>query len=182
MKGRKKFTLITGGNAGKTKVNGVSVDIIAESTRPLPVDVRVFEEDTHLVLTVDPVMRYTDDHPIRLMTDILEAEPGKPGTVVTKGTSWYAVVHDLDAEPSSREEWVADAYAALLKLAETNNVSRLGVPLLGTVHGRFQKRESMFSLLHQIRSQSFAQLQKLSILVPDGQETELRAMIVELIG
>lgn len=182
MNGRNKFRLIIGGHAGETKVNGVRIDIIGDTIRPLPVDVRVFEEDTHLVLTVDPVMHYTDEHPIRVMTNILEAKSKKPGTIVAEGTSWYAVIHDLDSEPSCREEWIDDAYAASLQLAEKKGIARLGIPLLGTVHGSFKQRESMFSLLTQIRSQSFMQLKNLSILVPKGQVSELRTMFVDLTG
>ena len=176
----KKFTLITGGAAGNIVINGVVLDIIADSTMPLPVDVRVFEDDTYLVLTVDPVMRYTNEHPIRLMTDILEAKPRRPGAVVTKDSSWYAVVHDLDAEPTCRDEWIVSAYGESLRLAEKKGVNRLAIPLLGTVHGTFQPRESMDLLVEQVRSQSFSRLKRIVILAENGCVDELRKMLKEL--
>jgi len=180
MKGKKKFKLITGGAAGNIVINGVVLDIIADSTMSLSVDVRVFEEDTYLVLTVDPVMRYPDEHPIKLMTHIMEAKPRQPGSVVTKDSSWYAVVHDLDADPICREEWIVSAYMESLKLAEELGVGRLGLPLLGTVHGQFPSRESMDLLLREVRSQIFSRLKRIVILAEKGFEEELRKMLGEL--
>ncbi len=176
----KRFKLIIGGIAGKIKINKVAIEVISDSVIPLPVDVRVFEEDTYLVLTVDPVMRYTDEHPIKLMTHILDAKPQKPGSVITKEKSWYAVVHDLDAEPVCRENWIASAYMKSLKLAEGKGISRLGFPLLGTVHGQFPSRESMGLLLREIRSRPFSRLKKIVILAENGFEDELRKILSEL--
>jgi len=178
----KRFILLDGGRDAKTVVNGLPVHIVADTTKPLPVDVRVFEEDTFLVLTVDPVMRFSDEHPIRLMTGVVEARPRTPGTVVMNKASWYAVVHDLDAEPSCRSEWIAEAYAAVLQQAGRKKVRKLGIPLLGSVHGRFTQRESMSSLLDQIRVFDGMQARQLTILVSAGQEIELRAMLKELGG
>lgn len=176
----KKFKLIIGGSSGKKEVNKVGIEVVSDSAAPLPVDVRVFEEDTYLVLTVDPIMRYTDEHPIKLMTHIMEAKPQHPGSVITKDSSWYAVVHDLDADPICREEWVISAYMESLKLAEKRGVSRLGLPLMGTVHGRFPSRRSMDLLLQEIRAQIFFRLKKVVILAEKGFEEELRKMLGEL--
>jgi len=176
----KKFKLIIGGTANKIEVNKVAVGVISDSATALPVDVRVFEEDTYLVLTVDPVMRYTDEHPIKLMTHILEAKPRQPGSVVIKDSNWYAVVHDLDADPICREEWIVSAYQEALKLAEEKGVTRLGMPLLGTVHGQFSSQASMDLLLQGIRSQIFSRLKGIMILAEKGFEEDVRKMLGEL--
>jgi hypothetical protein len=176
----RKFKLIIGGAANRLEVNKVAIEVVSDSAAPLPVDVRVFEEDTYLVLTVDPVMRYTDDHPIKLMTHIMDAKPQQPGSVITKDSSWYAVVHDLDADPICMKEWVISAYVTSLKLAEKKGVARLGLPLLGTVHGQFPARESMDFLLRQVRSRIFSRLRKIVILAEKGFEEDVRKMLAEL--
>jgi hypothetical protein len=178
----KKFKLIIGGAANKIEVNKVAVEVISDSATTLPVDARVFEEDTYLVLTVDPVMRYTDEHPIKLMTHIMDAKPRQPGSVVTKDSSWYAVVHDLDADPICRKEWIAGAYTESLKRAEEKGITRLGLPVLGTVHGRFPSRESMDLLLQEVRAQIFFRLKRIVILAEKGFEEDLRKMLGELTG
>jgi len=177
----RKFSLIRG-REQKIKIKAVAIEVIGDRSFPLPVDVRVFEEDTHLVLTVDPVMRYTEEHPIKLMTGILNARPKIPGSVSAKGSSWYAVVHDLDAEPVCRREWIESAYRETLQLAEDRNVRHLGLPLLGTVHGRFSFRESLKLLIDQLPSHSFAQIRKIVLLVPEYSEKKIQKMLTEMIN
>ncbi len=95
-----QFTVLEGGRNKLTTINTVTLAIVQNSLSHLPVDVRVFEEDTHLVLTFDRVIRHTEEHPIRLMTEIMETKPKKPGSIITTKARWYAVIHDLDADPS----------------------------------------------------------------------------------
>ena len=158
MTDKTRFSLLEGGRDKQTIVNTVSIVVGPDSLSSQSVDVRVFEEDTHLVLTVDPVMRYMEEHPIRLMTSVLEAKPGKPGSIVTNRASWYAVIHDLDADPTCRREWIAKAYQAALTLAEKKMIPRLGLPLLGSVHGKILAAESLEMLINAMRIISFQHL------------------------
>ncbi|MDH3328312.1 MAG: hypothetical protein OEM01_03690 [Desulfobulbaceae bacterium] len=177
MGGNKKFTLITGGADHKIEVNRIAIEVVSDSVFPLPVDVRVFEEDTYLVLTVDPAMRYTDEHPIKLMTHIMEAKTKKPGSVVRKNSSWYAVVYDLDADPVCREEWIDNAYREALQLAEKRGITRLGLPLLGTVHGPYPAQDSMQLLINQIKSLAFSKIKKIVIVAEQGFEEDVRKIL-----
>lgn len=178
MDGENKFRLITGINrAQPAEVNGVLIEVLPVDTSPLPVDVRVFEEDTCLVLTVDPVMRYVEEHPVRLMTRIMETKPHLPGSVVTKKRSWYAVVHDLDAEPVFRKEWIDKAYARTLLIAGEKEVRVLGMPLLGTVHGTFPPSESLRFLLCQLEQQQHLSLAKLVLLERPEMVEKIRKLL-----
>jgi len=147
-------------------VNTVHLAIVPNSLVPLPVDIQVFEEDTHLVLTVNPDRRYTEEHPIRLMTRIIETKPRKPGSIITNNTTWYAIIHDLDAEPSCQQKWIEDAYHTVLNLGETKRVQKLGLPLLGSVHGNFPPEQSLKILIQIIKSLTFQHLKKILILLP----------------
>ncbi|MCL7486904.1 MAG: hypothetical protein M8357_01855 [Desulfobulbaceae bacterium] len=161
-----RFTVLEGGRGKQPTVNTVSLAVVPDSLSPLPAEVRVFEEDTHLVLTVDPVIRYTEEHPIRLMTSVMEAKPRKPGSVVTNSGSWYAVVHDLDREPTWRQAWIEKAYREILLLGEKKRIRKIGVPLLGSVHGNFSPDASMKMLLQAIDAAILKQLKNILILVP----------------
>ena len=161
-----QFAVLEGGKNKQVTVNTVNLAVVPNSLSPLLVNVRVFEEDTHLVLTVDPDMRHTEEHPIRLMTRIMETKPKKPGSIITRNASWYAIVHDLDVEPSWRQKWIEDAYLAILKLAETKRVQKLGLPLLGSVHGNFSPEQSLKILIQNITPLTFQHLNNILILVP----------------
>lgn len=175
----KKFKLILGGSAGKVIVNNVRVEVVSDSWASLPVDVRVFEEDTFLVLTVDPVMKYTDEHPVKFMTRIMETKRHEPGSVVRKQSSWYAVVHDVDAEPVCSEEWIDKAYSEVLRLAATKGIAKLGIPLLGTVHGKFSACESLRLLVCHVKGLKKTSLKEILILAPHYMENEIRKILVE---
>jgi hypothetical protein len=179
MKSNRPFRLITGGSSGRIKINRTVMEV-SSASGSLPVDVRVFEEDTRLALTVDSVMRHVEEHPVRLMTDILEARPAEPGTVVRKRTSWYAVVLDLDAEPMLRREWIDAAYAEVLRLAEEGGVARLGLPLLGTVHGRHPAGDSLGMLTARLRSGNFRKIQQ--IVIPAARDTgkTIRGLLLQM--
>ena len=166
MTNKLQFTVLEGGRSKRTTINTITLAIIQNSSSPLPVDVRVFEEDTHLVLTNDGVIRYTEEHPIRLMTEIMETKPQKPGSIITNNARWYAIVHDLDAEPSWRLQWIKDAYLATLKLGETKRVQKLGLPLLGSVHGDLPPEQSLEILIQIIKPLTFQHLKNILLLVP----------------
>ncbi len=94
--------LIHGGLLQHTLINGIQVAIAARKSLPFPVEAMVFEEDRNLILTVDQAVDYIEEHPIRTMTAVMEAQKHKPGSVVINGKSWYAVVIDLDREAICR--------------------------------------------------------------------------------
>ncbi len=181
MSDKSLFTLLEGGRDTKpTVINTLLVETMADSHSPLPVDIRIFEEDTFLVLTVDPVMRYTEEHPVRLMTNVAETKPNKPGTIVTNKKSWYAVVHDLDHDPVCRPEWVKSAYQQALMLCEIKRIQCLGMPLLGTVHGNFPLEISLEILVHAIRATTFEHLKTLCLLTPRKDCEQVRQYLLEL--
>ena len=114
------------------------------------------------------------------MTGILEAKPRRPGSIVTKGSSWYAMVHNLDVEPTCRLEWVVQAYDQVFYLVENKGISWIGIPPLGTVHGTLSLREGLEIFVKQVRGHSFKRLKKISVLAADGCEREMKTILAEL--
>ncbi len=142
--------LIHGGLSKHTLINGIQVAVAPRESPPFPVEVMVFEEDTNLILTVDPVIEHEDEHIIRTMTDIMTAKKHKPGSVVVNGNSWYAVVLDLDKDSVCREEWCEEALGHILQLLEQNRISSIALPILGTVHGNLQVERQLQCFLIQM--------------------------------
>jgi hypothetical protein len=102
------------------------------------VDAVVVEDDTHLVLGADPVPRETREEPGQLLENARASIQPVPGTLVVRGGQpirFHAIVHDLEEEPSWREEWVASALREVLQEVEARELRSLSLPLLGGVHG-----------------------------------------------
>jgi hypothetical protein len=102
------------------------------------VEALVIEDDTHLVLGADPVARETHEEPVQLLENARASIQPAPGTLVVRSghpVRFHAIVHDLNEEPSWREEWVASALRAVLEEAAARGVRSIALPLLGGVHG-----------------------------------------------
>lgn len=65
--------LLNGGLSQYIGINGIKVAAAPQQLPPFVVEVIVFEEDTNLILTVDPVIEY---------------EEHTPGSVAMNGSSW----------------------------------------------------------------------------------------------
>jgi len=104
------------------------------------------------VLSADPGVRDPGEHPIRIMTALYDQQPHTPGSIVVQGRSPYrmlAVVHDLDQDPTWREEWVCAALDEVLAESGRRGLRRLAMEPLGAVHGRLA-RERFMALLEQV--------------------------------
>jgi hypothetical protein len=101
---------------------------------PFAVEVEVVEEDTWRLLSSPPVLRPASEHPIRLMTRVVEDRPGRHGDLLCQGGRWRAVVYDLDQEPVCRESWVRESLCRLWSRAMARGCHNLAMPLLGATH------------------------------------------------
>lgn len=149
---RPPLRLIHGGRSNRTTQGVVHVVMASREQPPFAVDAIVVEEDTYLVLSADPrVGEPHPEHPIRVMTSLLEVEPKAPGTIVVRDRSpveFAAIVHDLDQEPSWREEWIVSSLDRALAEAERRKLRSLGLEMLGAIHGKIE-RPRFLQLLRQ---------------------------------
>ena len=181
MSRKTRFKLLLGGKAKSVTVNGITVSVAPNTLFPLPVDVRVFEEDTHLILTVDPVMRYTEEHPIRLLNSLSREKVKKTGTVVFNSSSWYAVVHDLDSKQTCCREWVVSAYREIFRLAEERQVARIAIPLLGSVHGNMKPAESLQLMLAEVKAARARNPRQIMIIASPAQVASTKASLFKTV-
>jgi hypothetical protein len=124
-----------------------SPNIILRSDLKVPFDLEaiVVEEDTGMILSADTNIRTYDEHPIRLMTSLLDQKSETPGNIVTRGESpflFYAIVHDFDQYPSFKEDWVSSAIALALEKCSPMRVQSLAMQVLGATYGT--RSESWF--------------------------------------
>ena len=137
-----KFELIPGGRGSGIFIGSVRIIPAPEDQPPFPVEAIVFEEDTYLVLSADWEKIESNDHPVAIMVEAFETEPEKPGRVVVYEENplrFLAVVHDLDQEPSWREDWIEKALEEVFREAERRKLQRIALPFLGTKHGSLEK-------------------------------------------
>ncbi|MGD2153958.1 MAG: toll/interleukin-1 receptor domain-containing protein [Gemmatimonadales bacterium] len=102
------------------------------------VEALVIEDDTHLVLGADPVARETHEEPGGLLEAARASIQPVPGMLVVRGerpVRIHAIVHDLDEQPSWREEWVASALGEIIREVGTRELRSISLPILGGVHG-----------------------------------------------
>ena len=161
-------------------IGSVQIFVGPENMAPYPVDAWAAEEDTYLVLSADPEVVESNEDPERVMAEVLATRPEEPGTVVVKGghpLRLLAIVHDLNEEPSWKEEWVVSALEGIFQEAETRKLRSLALPLLGTLHGSLEKQRFLVLLRDSIERKSPVHLTRLWLVVPAGTSSEILKML-----
>jgi len=142
---------------------------------PFAIEAMVVEEDTYLVLSADPrAGEPHPEHPIRVMTSLLEVEPREPGTIFVRDRfplEIAAIVHDLDQEPSWREEWVVSALDRAIAEAERRRLRSVGLEMLGAIHGRLERPRFLQLLRHALQRLNPSTLERVWLIPPAGRRS-----------
>ncbi len=166
-----KLTLVQGGLGAETSLGAVRIIVTSEDPPLSVAQAVVFEEDTFLVLSADPTVRNGKENLLRLMTELTDLQPAQPGSVLIRGKrplQFLAVVHDLNQDPSWREEWIFSALEGIFHEAEGRKLRSLALPLLGTVHGSLKKPRFVALLKTALTRTSPPHLKLLWLKVPAG--------------
>ena len=148
-----------------------------ESTTLSNVEAFVFEEDTGLVLSADSKLSGYDEHPIRLMTSLLDMQTQAPGSVLVKGENPYrmfAIVHDLDREQSCQESFVLAALKRTLILCDELEISTVGMQMLGSRHGPYSEEWFQARLAHVLEENPPKSLVEILLLSRSADVTPIR--------
>ena len=175
-----KLRLIRGGYPREMSLGSVDIVAAPEHKPPFTVDAVAFEEDTFLVLSADRRVRAPKEPLVRLMTRVIETRPETPGSVLVKGKRplrLLAIVHDLNQEPSWREEWVASALEGIFREAESRRLRSITLPFLGTLHGSLKKERFVELLRCALERMSPNHLKRLWLLVPAGTSSKILEML-----
>ena len=156
-----------------SKMSFGSLDIVAspEDRPPFPADAMAFEEDTFLVLSADKEVRDPREPLMRVMTRVIETRPETPGSVLVRGKSpihLLAIIHDLNQDPSWKDEWIVSALDGIFKEAEIRRLRSIALPFLGTLHGTLEKERFVVLLRNALKQISSDHPKRLWLIVPPG--------------
>ena len=160
----------------KISIGSLVMVIAPESMSPFPVDAIALEEDTFLVMSADPKVRDPQKSLMRIMTEVIETRPEIPGSVLVRGERplrFLAIVHDLNEEPSWREEWIESALDKIFQEAEDRRLNSIALPMLGTLHGSLEKERFVALLLRVLKRNSVNHPERLWLVVPAGTDSKI---------
>jgi hypothetical protein len=138
---------------------------------PFTVGAVVAEEDTYLVLSAEPVLKEPRDSWDEVIKQVQELQPEAPGSVLIRGKQpleILAVVHDLDREPTWKEEWIATALDGVFREITTRKVSAVAIPLLGTTHGSLALERAAGLLKEALKRSAPRTLKRIWLVAPAG--------------
>lgn len=169
-----------GGTAHIRRIGRVRVTAVPASRPPFPVQAMAIEQDTALLLDDTTGLREPPEDYRNLIRQMASARPARPGSVLVRGgmpLRLLAVVHDFDQDPSWRVSWVQAALASIFRIAARRGLHAVGLPPLGTRHGRLSPRVFM-SLLRDILGRAEADCpRRLWLVLPEeGTEAVLEAL------
>jgi len=152
-------------------VGSVTITAAEEDEPPSDVDALVLEEDTYRVLSADAKISDSDEDLEELLKEAIEDGGAALGSVLVTGeqpTRLLAIVHDLNEEPSWREEWISKALDGIFLEATNRKLTSLAMPLLGTVHGAMATERSVVLLSRALKVASLTHLEHIYLIVPSG--------------
>jgi len=173
---RPKLRLIRGGYPREMSLGSVSIVAAPKDRPPFQVDAIAAEEDTFLVLSADPEVRDPGEPMVRVMTRVIETQPAIPGSVLLRGGDplcLLAIVHDLNQEPSWREEWIASVLDGIFQVAESRRLRSITLPFLGTLYGCLEKQRFVVLLWNALQRISTVNPKRIWLVVPDGTSSSI---------
>jgi hypothetical protein len=151
----------------KESVHGIDLVLGPQHLPPFHVEAIALEEDSCLVLSTPVDVIVSAEHPIRVIAEVNAAAPQSPGSIVVRSGSplrFLAVVHDLNEEPSWKEEWVASALAGIIEESEARGLRAIGLQMLGTVHGSLSGERFLALLQAALREGEPQSLQRIWVV------------------
>ena len=165
----KKFRVIPGSYPYEISRGTLRIVAAPKDNQPFPVDAVAFEEDTFLVLSAETAIHKPKESLMQVMTKVIETRPETPGSVLVEGNRplrMLAIVHDLNREPTWREEWVVSALKGIFQEVERRRLGSLALPFIGTLHGKLGKERFICMLREVLECIEFKHLRNLWLVVP----------------
>ena len=141
---------------------------------PFEVGAVVLEEDTYLILSADPVVKEPQESWGEVIKQVNELQPETPGSVLIRETyplEILAVVHDLDRDPSWKEEWIAAALDGVLREFAARGVRSGAIPMLGATHGSLALKRAAGLLREALKRGGPRTLEHIWLMRPPAHDT-----------
>jgi hypothetical protein len=133
--------VVNGGLNAAMSFGNLRIVSAPENSAPFKVNAMTYEEDTYLIMSAKPETAPLDIHPLKLMAELMKLTPEIPGSVLVAGKNpvkFLAVIHDVDQDPTWREEWIEKSLESMFKEAEQRKIPAIGLPILGAKHGKIK--------------------------------------------
>jgi hypothetical protein len=134
------------------------------------------EQDTHLLLSAESEVSDPGESLSMLIKEVQATPPNTPGNVLVrkaKPLRLLAIVHDVDGQPTWREEWIASALCAIVEEVEWRRLESVGIPLIGTRHGGIDPVRVATWLGRCLAGSKLRYLKRVWLIAPMGSEAEL---------
>lgn len=175
MEKKPRLQILPGYKGRPIRLGSILVTPATTHEPPFPVQASVLEEDTWRLLSAPNVAVPQEEHPVRLMTDLVDDRPALPGKVLIQGALWLAIVHDVERTPTCREIWVHSALKRVLELTAQRHYRCLALPLLGSVYGCLDWRRSLTLIIETLNNAVvFEPTLRIWLLVPAAHRKEIR--------
>jgi hypothetical protein len=171
-----KLSLISDEYGRGGRLGPVHVVVAPEHAPPFPIDASAVEEDTHLLLSSDGIVEEPDETFEDIVTAASDHPGYTPGSVLVRKAEplqFLTIVHDIDCQPTWREEWIASAINGAIEEAEWRRLESIAMPLIGTRHGKVEMRRVALWLGRCLSRTAFRHLKRVWVIAPEGSETEL---------
>jgi len=152
-------------------IGATAVTVTPPDAAPFPVQAVIEEQDTALILDMEPVLRPPRQSTPALVSAMQQQRPRRPGEVIVRRgrpLRLLAVVHDLDREPGCQAEWIETALTGVLQRCVRYRVRSAAVPQLGSVHGRFSGMHFVRLLRDALARHNLPYPERLWLIAPEG--------------
>jgi hypothetical protein len=134
-----ELRLIPGGMATWHHKNQCRVQVIQDLPSSCVWDVQIIEDDTYRVMSAPAEIPQASEHPIRVMTGVLEVQPLEIGQFLFSKRhippQLTAIVYDSNHEQLTEKKWLQAAWKELWRLAKEHQWAAVLTPLLGAKFG-----------------------------------------------
>jgi hypothetical protein len=161
--------VISGDLSKAVMIGNVSIQLGPQQRPPFPVSAVVVEQDTAMVLDDEATLFVPTDSLQQLHEEVERFREPEPGSVVIqrgRPRRLYTIIHDLEQDPTWREEWISAALETLFHETERLRLASLAMPLLGTRFGKFSSHRFIELLCNALHSAPQLRPLKLWLIAP----------------
>ena len=158
----------------------VEISIYPESQLPYMVDAIVEEQDTNLLLDMNPVIQNTRESYRTLVNKMGQQKPMMPGQVIIKNSipaRLIAILYDIEHTPVCNEAVLSTVIDNLLHTLNRHKLKSVAMPLLGSTYGKIPERVFIKFLQESLINMNPVYPEKIVLMVPPGKIENVKAII-----
>lgn len=169
--------MIQGGRDRTWQFGGLQVWIAVAHEPPFFPDYELIEEDTWRVLGAGRKFHEVKEHPVRLMTGVIDQAAMETGTCFRRGRRVFMVMHDIEQDPVCRTEWIEAALARAFRCVDRQQGVTLSMQAPGIEHGHLALANSLEVLTGALRCAECEHLGRVWLQLPRPQIDPAAALL-----